>query len=292
MPMRRHVLAACATLPCWATAAPARGAAARGAAPALMRARIAPDGMHPRGWLVSEKLDGVRALWDGATLRLRSGMRIAAPPDTCAGWPARVIDGELWAGRGGFEAVVGTVRRLQPDLAAWQALRFCAFDLPGSPDPFRARAAALAVEVAAVRARQPRSALHVVVQGELPDAAALQQRLAAVIAGGGEGLMLHRADATWQAGRSDALLKLKLAHDAEARVIAHETGHGRLAGRLGALRVRAADGREFRLGSGFSDAERSAPPPVGSIVSYRYRGLTDAGLPRFASFLRRRPDGL
>jgi DNA ligase-1 len=112
-----------------------------------------------------------------------------------------------------------------------------------------------------------------------------------VVAAGGEGLVLHRADALWSPGRSAALLKLKPAHDAEATVVAHEPGRGRLAGRMGALRVRSPDGREFRIGCGFSDIERAAPPPLGSLVTYRHRGRTDDGLPRFATYLRRRPPG-
>jgi DNA ligase-1 len=100
--------------------------------------------------------------------------------------------------------------------------------------------------------------------------------------------MLHRADAAWQAGRSTVLLKLKLVADADAVVVGHEPGQGRLAGRLGALQLRTPEGRHFRLGTGFSDAVRAEPPPLGSVVTYRHRGFTESGLPRFASFLRLR----
>jgi DNA ligase-1 len=69
-------------------------------------------------------------------------------------------------------------------------------------------------------------------------------------------------------------------------VIAHLPGQGRWSGLLGALRVRNAAGQEFNIGSGFNEAQRRAPPPLGSTVSYRYRGLTGSGLPRFATFVR------
>jgi DNA ligase-1 len=98
--------------------------------------------------------------------------------------------------------------------------------------------------------------------------------------------MLHRADAPDVTGRSDVLLKVKPWEDAEAVVIAHQPGKGKYAGLLGALRVRTPDGREFDLGTGFSDAQRRDPPPVGATVTYRYRGVTGSGLPRFASYLR------
>jgi DNA ligase-1 len=117
---------------------------------------------------------------------------------------------------------------------------------------------------------------------------ALQRRLDQLVAAGGEGLILHRADAAYETGRSASLLKLKPLHDAEAWVIGHVPGQGRHAGRLGALRVRNEQGVDFLLGTGFSDAEREHPPAVGRLVSYTHRGHTADGVPRFASFLRLR----
>ncbi|PAS97287.1 MAG: ATP-dependent DNA ligase, partial [Candidatus Dactylopiibacterium carminicum] len=121
---------------------------------------------------------------------------------------------------------------------------------------------------------------------------ALQRRLETVVEAGGEGLMLHRVDAPYLTGRSDALLKLKPWLDAEARVIAHLPGTGRNQKRMGSLLMELPDGRRFRLGSGFTDRERDDPPPVGSLVTYRYQALTAKGLPRHPRFLRERPDGL
>jgi len=106
---------------------------------------------------------------------------------------------------------------------------------------------------------------------------------------GGEGLVLHRANALWSPGRSDALFKLKPMPDDEARVLAHLPGKGKHAGRMGALLLALPDGQQFALGTGFSDAQRADPPPVGAIVTYRYRDRTPKGVPRFASFLRVQP---
>ncbi|HEY6135962.1 MAG TPA: DNA ligase, partial [Rubrivivax sp.] len=121
--------------------------------------------------------------------------------------------------------------------------------------------------------------------------AALARLLNDVVRGGGEGLVLHRAAAPYETGRSLSLLKLKPQQDAEAVVLAHVAGRGRHVGRLGALRVRTIDGVDFVIGSGFSDAEREAPPPLGSVLTFTYRGTTPGGVPRFASFLRLR-DGV
>ncbi|MBZ8138608.1 DNA ligase [Rubrivivax gelatinosus] len=269
---RRDLLAAAAALAGWPRA--------EASAPALMLAREAPPGLDPAGYLVSEKLDGVRALWDGRTLRFRSGLPLAAPADFLARLPDAPLDGELWLGRGAFDAVSGLLRRAKPDDAAWRELRYGVFDQPGTAGPFAERAARLAALASSSRG------FVAIEQRPVVSAAALRRRLDEVLAAGGEGLVLHRADAPWRPGRSDALFKLKPEHDAEAVVVGHVGGRGRHEGRLGALRVRTQDGAEFLLGSGFSDAQREAPPPVGSVVSYRHRGLTAGGLPRFASFLR------
>lgn len=271
-----------------ATIAAPGSAGARTARTGVMSAREAPGVIDPAGWLVSEKLDGVRALWDGRSLSFRSGLPIAAPSWFLRTLPAGVaLDGELWSGRGRFEALSGTVRKAVPVDAEWRELNYQLFDLPGAPGPFSERAATLQAMVK----RSAAPTLAAVEQQPLRDAAALQARLDEVVRGGGEGLMLHRADALWRPGRSDQLLKLKPLHDAEATVIGHAPGRGRHAGRLGALHVRAADGTEFLIGTGFSDAERESPPPRGSVVTYTHRGHTAGGVPRFASFLRLR-DGV
>ena len=116
--------------------------------------------------------------------------------------------------------------------------------------------------------------------------AELRAMLKQVVGAGGEGLMLHRADSPVASGRSDLLLKLKPQADAEAVVVGHEAGKGRHAGQLGALELETPEGVRFKLGTGFTDAQRRNPPPVGSTVTYRYRDLTPSGKPRFASFLR------
>lgn len=256
-------------------------------APALQLPRLAPAGIEPAGYLVSEKFDGVRAFWDGRVLRLRSGRVLTPPAWFVARLPAEPLDGELWLGRGRFDALAASVRRTVPVEAEWRELRYLVFDLPASGGPFAERAERLKHLVGRIGWDQ----LVAVEQWQLGSAAELQAKLDAVIGAGGEGLVLHRADALWVGGRSDALLKLKPQDDAEAVVIGHLPGKGRHTGRLGALRVRTPDGREFRLGSGFSDAERDTPPPLGATVTYRHRGLTSQGLPRFASFLRvRDPD--
>jgi len=235
-------------------------------------------------YLVSEKLDGVRAFWDGQVLRTRNGNTINAPAWFTKDFPQQELDGELWIGRGQFDLLSGTVRRQTPDDAEWRQVRYLVFELPQAPGTFRQRAEALRQIVTEADV----SWLQALEQFELGSRQALNQKLKEMTTAGGEGLMLHRADALYMTGRSDVLLKMKVWHDAEATVIGYQPGKGKHAGRLGALRVRTVDGVEFLLGTGLSDAERDNPPPIGSSVTFRYRDLTPRGLPRFASFYRLR----
>ena len=238
--------------------------------------------LDPSLYLVSEKLDGVRAIWNGVELRFRSGRPIAAPAWFVAGLPPQPLDGELWMGRKTFDRLSGTVRKVQPVDADWRALRYMLFDAPSPGVPFEARAQQ--VQHLVQKADLPW--LGAVEQSRLVSAAGLQTRLQQVADQGGEGLILHRLDALWQPGRSEAVRKLKLQPDEEATVVAHVPGKGRLEGQMGALLLEMPDGKRFSLGTGFSAADRANPPAIGSRVTYRYRDLTPSGLPKFASFVR------
>lgn len=261
-------------------------AAVAEAAPEILLANVYRGQIDVTHYLVSEKLDGVRAVWDGQTLRFRSGKPIYAPGWFVAALPRHALDGELWIGRGSFELLSGIVRKEVPVDAEWRQVRYIIFELPGASGTFHQRVDQIGKLIRQVDVPW----LAQVEQFSVSDHSSLQQRLAAVVSAGGEGLMLHRADAAYETGRSDTLLKLKPWLDAEAEVIAHRAGKGRHTGRLGALQVRTPEGKTFLLGTGLSDAQRDYPPPVGARVTYRYRELTRSGLPRFASFLRVRED--
>ena len=278
--MHRFVFAALLALP-----ALAASAGEAGAPPLLLANAYREDVALDRYW-VSEKLDGVRAYWDGERLRSRKGNPINAPPWFVAHFPRVPLDGELWMGRGAFERLSGAVRRQRPDDAQWREIRFMVFDLPSSPATFDRRLQRLREMFETVAS--PYVAL--VEQFRVTGRAELMERLERVVAGGGEGLMLHRGSSLYAAGRSDDLLKLKTHEDAEAVVIGHLPGKGRLTGMLGALLVETPEGLRFRLGTGFSDEERRNPPPLGATVTYKHHGRTRNGVPRFASFLRIRDE--
>ncbi len=269
----------CAVLFCF----PLAGRA--GDAPALLLAKAYRGDIVLADYWLSEKLDGVRAYWNGTQLLSRSGRIYHSPDWFTAGFPDTPLDGELWMGRGSFDTLSGIVRRQSPDTAQWRRVRYMVFDLPAAAGTFDQRLAQLRQLIAELNSPY----LAMVEQSRVATEAALMARLDAVVRGGGEGLMLHRGSSRYRAARSDDLLKLKKHQDAEAVVVAHLPGEGKYRGMLGALLVERADGVRFRLGSGFSDAQRAAPPEIGSMVTYKYYGTTSHGRPRFASFLRVRP---
>ncbi len=283
------------TLPCVVALASALTIPATRAAgpapPAVLLANVYRSDIDLAGYWVSEKYDGVRGWWDGTQLRTRGGERIHAPAWFTAGWPNASMDGELWAGRGRFEQASATVRRQVPDDDQWRRMRYMVFDLPAHGGTFTQRIGALQALVASLA----QDRVQAVVQRKVASPAELRALLRQTVAAGGEGLMLHRGASMYQAGRNDDLLKLKDHLDAEARVLAVLPGRGKYAGLMGALLVEAvapdgAAGPRFRLGTGFSDAERRDPPAVGTLLTYRYRDLNPSGIPRFASFLRVRTD--
>jgi DNA ligase-1 len=232
---------------------------------------------------VSEKLDGVRAWWTGERFVSRQGNPFFAPAWFTAGFPTTALDGELWIGRKAFQETVSVVRR-QDAGEQWKEVQYVVFDAPASGGSFEQRWRALRDSGLERRAPQ----LRVLQQTVCSGLDGLRAELARVETLGGEGLMLRQPESLYQAGRSSSLLKVKTFHDAEAVVIAHQAEQGRHRGRLGALLVALANGTQFRVGSGFTDAQRESPPAMGSVITFRYQELTDGGVPRFPTFVRTR----
>ena len=261
-------------------------AAGKPALSALWLAQKYTGGVNVSQYWVSEKYDGVRGYWDGQALWTRQGEPIAAPAWFTAGWPNTAVEGELWAGRGQFSRAQSTTRKTIPVDAEWRTLRFMLFDAPGASGTFDNRLVVITQFAQAVH--QPW--VQAAPQWKESDEASLLQRMQRIVKEGGEGLVLHKANAPYRSGRGDDVLKLKPQDDAEAQVIGYVPGKGKYTGQTGALLVRTVDGHQFKLGSGLKDVDRLNPPAIGSWVTYRYRGLHDSGLPRFASFWRVREE--
>jgi DNA ligase-1 len=249
--------------------------------PPLLLAQTWTTDVDLAGWWMSEKLDGVRAYWDGQQFISRQGNLYHAPDWFIAQLPPTPLDGELWLDRKAFQRTVSIVRR-QDKSEHWREISYLVFDAPAMDAVFEDRVAFLRESLAKVKARHVQLHAHAQCRG----VEHLREELARVEALGGEGLMLRQPASKYEIGRSTTLLKVKSFHDAEARVIDHQAGAGRHKGRLGALLVELADSTQFSVGTGFSDAQRANPPPIGSTITFRYQELSDRGVPRFPSFVR------
>jgi len=238
-------------------------------------------------WWMSEKLDGVRAYWDGKQFLSRQGNIYYAPDWFIEGLPAVPLDGELWIDRKKFQRTVGIVRR-QDKSDLWNGVRFLVFDAPSASGAFEDRLAFLEEALANGAAKRVQPLAH----QRCKNLEALRAELARIESLGGEGLMLRQPGSKYVAGRSTTLLKVKTFHDAEAIVVGHQAGAGRHKGRMGALLVRLPDGTDFAIGTGFSDRERANPPAIGTTVTFRYQELSDAGVPRFPSWVGVRRDAV
>ena len=233
-------------------------------------------------WWVSEKLDGVRAIWNGEKLHFRSGKLISAPDWFTENFPEQLMDGELWMGRGTFEKLSGIVRKIQPIHNDWRQVPYMLFELPEHPGTFTRMVRKMVKLTETLKI----SWLQLIPQIRLNSEDALLNMLDEIVTKGGEGLMLHRADSLYHSGRSDDLLKLKPWQDAEATVVEILPGKGKFIGMMGSLLVTDESGSRFRIGTGFSNKERRNPPAVGTVITYKFTGTTKKGLPKFASFLR------
>ncbi len=267
----------CGTL----STAASKAVATKPTARALLLAHAWDNEQDVSGWFISEKLDGVRALWTGERFLSRQGNTFHAPDWFVCDLPKMPLDGELWLDRKKFQRTVSIVRR-HDQSDNWREIRFVVFDAPEAQAPFEQR-----IELLQDRfAESPANFASVLEQKLCRGMDHLRAELARVEALGGEGLMLRQPGSQYEAGRSATLLKLKSFHDMEAQVIDHQAGRGRHKGRLGALIVQLANGITFNVGTGLSDAERERPPAVGSTITFRYQELSDGGVPRFPSFVR------
>jgi DNA ligase-1 len=249
-------------------------------APDVMLANVYRQHEDVTQFWVSEKLDGVRARWGGRQLISRGGNIFIAPAWFVQDFPDMPLDGELWMGRGHYQDVVSVVRKQIPD-DGWKAVKFMVFDLPAHGGTFTER-------IEAMRQLATTPYLKVIEQFRVDSNKALMDKLDDLVRQGGEGLVLHRQNALYHSGRSDDLLKLKPFEDAEAIVIGYKPGKGKNTGLMGAIKVRMDNGKEFYIGSGFTKQQRKNPPALGGLVTYRYQGFTQAGIPRFAVFVRQR----
>jgi len=253
----------------------------------IMLPQVYTEGIDVTGWLMSEKLDGVRGYWDGKQLLSKNGNPFYPPAAFTRNYPPFALEGELWGGRRTFEKTVSIVKKQQPH-DGWLELKFAIFDVPQATGGFTRRLQ----KAKDWFVDHPSQFSFVIPQETIKDNGQLKTELQRVEQSGGEGLIVRNPDTLYAKGRSRDILKVKSFFDMEAVVIAHIEGKGRNRGRLGSLLVELPENTKvrFKIGTGFSDDERGNPPPVGSIITFKYYGFYASGIPRFPSFLRIRTD--
>jgi len=252
--------------------------------PDLMLANVYHEGINLNEYWVSEKYDGVRAIWNGKHLVSRGGNIYHAPKWFIKNLPKQKLDGELWITRQKFELVVSTVRDKSPDDKAWKQVKFMVFDMPELSTSFDNRLEKMKKTIKNINTPW----VQMVKQWKVANHSILMTELEEISKAGAEGLMLHKGSSLYKGKRSGDLLKVKPYEDAEAVVIEHIEGKGKYVNMLGAMVVEMSDGKRFKIGSGFTDAERQTPPAIGKTITYQFRGKTKNGIPRFATYLRER----
>ncbi|MCK5653187.1 MAG: DNA ligase, partial [Gemmatimonadetes bacterium] len=240
----------------------------------------------PKGWWASEKYDGLRALWDGENFYSRNGKIFHAPQWFKDTLPSTPLDGELWGERSvaGFQKAVSAVRK-KVGGKEWENITYMVFDIPTSKEPFeKVQAKLKRMDLGPYGAVAP--------QYKVKSKSDMLRHFDRAVREGAEGIMLRKPGSKYAATRSSSLLKVKPTDSSEAVVTGYQAGTGKHRGRMGALHVYLLGdkSKKFKIGTGFSDRERESPPPVGSIVEFKFNDKTARGIPRFPAFLRIRTD--
>jgi DNA ligase-1 len=240
----------------------------------------------PVNWWISEKLDGVRAFWDG-TKRVflsRLGNVYPAPEWFTKDLPSYDLDGELFGGRGKFQSTVGIVKT--QGSKQWTEIVYKVFDVPRHNGIFEERMAVAQKMITDSKLKHLEWVEHI----QCKSLKHLDEMFEDIEKKGGEGLMIRQPKSMYAEGRSSSLLKIKSFHDGEAKVIGYEQGKGKYQSMTGALRCQMACGKMFKVASGLTDQQRATPPKIGSIIVYKCQELTNDGIPRFPIFLGVAPD--
>ena len=236
-------------------------------------------------WFMSEKLDGIRGYWDGKHLLTRKGIPIYAPKWFLANFPPFELDGELWSTRNDFEFILSTVLTKIPS-TNWEKITYNIFEIPNAKGDFKARL----LKARNWFLKHQNKYVSIIPQIVCRNPEHLQRFIKEIEAKGGEGVIVKDPTLDYHTGRSPHILKIKKSADMEGEVLSINPGKGKFEGKMGSLTLKLEKGIMFKLGTGFSDEERKVPPPVGTIITFKYFGFTKNGIPKFASFLRIRKD--
>ena len=261
--------------------------------PNLFLLKLYTDDANVSGWYMSEKLDGVRAYWDGEHLVSRNGNIFEAPAFFTKEFPKFKLDGELWSRRASFDEIssivrTGEAKATQPKESQgcaasaapnkWQQLTYNIFEVPEAKGNLLQRLSNV----------KETSYLKLIKQIKVKDKANLKSFLKSVEEKGGEGVVVRDGSLPYYTGRDKNALKVKSYQDTECKIVGYNEGKGKYKDKLGSLNCKLKDGKIIKIGSGLSNALRDEPPKINSIITFKYYGLTSKGNPRFPIYLRER----
>lgn len=229
---------------------------------------------------MSEKLDGIRAFWNGKKLLSRGGKTIHAPKWFLQGFPPFEIDGELWSKRGEFEFIQSVVMDKTPS-KEWRKITYNIFEVPNQKGGLKKRLKVLKTYLKNENAPH----LRIIKQFTCKDKTHLQSFFNDIIEKKGEGVVLRDPKAPYINKRTKKALKMKKFDDSECEVIAHHKGKGKYKNSLGSFTCKLENNITFKIGSGLSDYQRQNPPKIGEIITFKHQGFTKNQKPRFPIFL-------
>ncbi|QFR48869.1 DNA ligase [Sulfurimonas lithotrophica] len=235
------------------------------------------DDKNISGWYMSEKLDGVRAYWDGEKLISRGGKVFNPPTFFIKNFPKHKLDGELWSKRNDFENISSIVKTKKSN-EKWKELTYNIFEVPSARGSLLQRLSNV----------KETKYLKLIKQIKVKNKEHLKEFLSTIEKQGGEGVVVRDGSLPYYTGRDNNSLKVKSYQDAECKVVSFNNGNGKYKNKLGSLNCKLKSDKIIKIGSGFSDKQRKNPPKIGSIITFKYYGLTSKGNPKFPVFLRQR----
>jgi len=230
------------------------------------------------GWVMSEKLDGIRAYWDGKQLYFRSGKIINAPKWFTKDYPPFEIDGELWTKKADFENISSIVRDKIPNDKAWHTITHNIFEVPNANGNLYKR-------LAKIKSYE-NNIIKIIPQIKIKNKQHLKEYLKYIESLGGEGIVVRDPNTPYINKRTNKALKVKTFKDAECEVVGYTKGKGKFNGMIGAIICKLQNGTIFKIGSGLSKQNRLNPPKIEDIITFKYKEFTKYGKPKFPIFLR------
>jgi DNA ligase-1 len=245
----------------------------------LQKAKTYDKSIHKiKDWYMSEKLDGIRAYWNGKEFLSKNGNKIYAPTWFIKDFPNFELDGELWTKREDFENIQNIVLDKKPSLK-WQEITYNIFEVPNEQGNFDKRLE----KIKNYLYKNQNKFIKIIPQLICKNDKELNKYLEKLVNEKAEGIMLKNPKLEYFKGRSENILKVKKFYDDEALVIGINYSNIK---EFKSLKVRLKNGIVFNLGGGFSNIERRNPPKIGDTITFKYYNLTKNSKPKFASFLR------